>query len=342
MEEALLKIIFFFIISINVFSSEEVDFSSVDRLSEIRQEREKRIKKSQIDRVERFTSLRREIKIDDILASDLESVVIVEGKSIIHYQSNKSYKFEHNQTVQVYKQQDDFGYFYLKQKNGLIRFKVHRTDIHFLTHVVKMYEEPTYYEPEKFEKKFQYYDKNLYTTHTIGFDVDFVSSKFTSEVLGENRPIQGQTTTYSYSYLTDWSFPVDFGVIAKAENTSYSKGLYDSIVNRTLSLGPTLKSKGFWLGQREFKLMTRFTASLVSRLTTRYLGGLDRYDLKTYSFEVGIENHIKNFLGTFILGASFKKRWVELDQTTSSSFINDLNTNDTSFGFYIAQKFGKK
>lgn len=325
-----------------VLAQEDVDFSTVERLNEIRKSKQEKVLKTQVERIQRNSKPKKYTKLDDIIKSDVVPVVIIKGTELIRYESNQKYHLKNNLTTQVYKQQDDFGFFYLKQKNDLIKFKVHRTKLHFLNHITKMYEEPDIFIPEKFTKKLEFYDENLYTAHLVGWDWEFISSKFTGEVLGEEKSITGTITGYSYTYMTDWSFPIDFGLTARFENTSFEPGFYDNITNRTFLVGATFKSKGIWYGSSQYKILGRVTRSLLSRLTTRYLGGIDRYDLNTYSLELGIERHWENFLGSFIVGLSYKKRWVQLEESTSGNFINDLNTNDSGFGFYLTQRFGKE
>jgi hypothetical protein len=348
MECCLLRLFLLIFITFSAFAvkpasvEDDVDFSPVERLNVIRKARQLKVNKTRVERIQRNTKPRRETKMQQIISSELIDVAIVAGTELIKFESNQRYVTKHNLTLKIYAQTDDFGFFYVKQKNNLVKFKVHRTKVTFLNQVTQMYEPPEIYTPKKFEKKLEFFDKNLYTSHAIGLDYEFVNSKFTSEVLGEKTAITGIITGYSYTFLTDWDFPIDFGVTAKLENTSFDEGFYDYITNRTFLISGTFKSKTIWVGTSRYKVAGKIGRSLLSRLTTRYLGGVDRFDLQTYTFELGVERHFENFLGSFAIGLSYKKRWIQLEDSTSSSFINDLNTNDTSYGVYFAQRFGKE
>ena len=161
-------------------------------------------------------------------------------------------------------------------------------------------------------------------------------------MLGEKTPITGVITGYSYTF-NRLGFPSDFGVTAKLENTSFDEGFYDYITNRTFLISGTFKSKTIWWGKKVgIKSQEELAEVYFQDLLLKYLGGVDRFDLQTYTFELGVERHFENFLGSFAIGLSYKKRWIQLEDSTSSSFINDLNTNDTSYGIYFAQRFGKE
>ena len=110
---------------------DNIDFSPVERLSEIRKARQLKVNKTKVERIQRNSRPRRETKMQQIISSKLIDVAIVAGTELIKYESNQRYFVKNNLTLQIYSQPDDFGYFYIKQKNNLVKYKIHRTKVTF-------------------------------------------------------------------------------------------------------------------------------------------------------------------------------------------------------------------
>ena len=81
---------------------------------------------------------------------------------------------------------------------------------------------------------------------------------------------------------------------------------------------------------------------MLSRLTTRFTGGEDRYDLDTTTLKLGLEYNGQELYRRLHDWYSYRKQWVELKTTDSTNFLADINGNDDSIGFYIGQGFSSK
>lgn len=323
---------------------DELDFKTIEKLKEIRIKRDTKIHNAMLDRKRRKSIPHKRTTLEEILQSPTRAVVVKKGNSLIGFKNNVKYLLKRNRILKVYTQADDYGYYFIKQKNTFLKYKVHSSDIHFIDQVTDMNVKPETFKSLKPEKKIAFFDKNIYLTHQLSFAGDLVSSKFAGDVIGESKAIVGSASSYHYAVFSRWDFPVDVGLAAYFENTSFEEGFYDSIVMRSFSIGPIIKSSRFWLWKKQFRFVAQLGISVYSRFTTRYLGGDDRYDLDTTSLKMGFEFNDDNFLGEYVIGLTYRKQWQQLEATSANNtaFLNDINGNDDSIGFYIGQGFHSK
>jgi len=123
------------------------------------------------------------------------------------------------------------------------------------------------------------------------------------------------------------------------DNTSFEPGFYSSIISRSLIAGLSLKSRDLYFRSLRFEIGAMFGFDLQSKLTSRYLGGVDSYELDQNVLQLYAEYKIPNRYGDFSIGINYRKTWSELVKSSNAATVGDLNSNDYAIGLYFAQGF---
>lgn len=317
----------------------QTQLKTIDELQKIKEQHEESVNQVITERIVRNSKQYTPTTFLEIQNSGLEYFAIGEGSSIVNFQDNYQFRAPKGMTVQAYRKPDEGGFLYIKSASGKIQYKVHINAVTNLNKVTQMYEEPDTYVPlEKVESKIVR-DKSLIFEHKFGIGFERTASNFTSTALGESRAIEGSVQRYHYTLSTKWSAPINIGAQLFWENTDFAPGLFDSITMRSAGIGILAKANQLSWREHRFEFGAMITFDIQSRLTARYAGGVDRYDLDQNTFQLYGELKINNKLGDFSLGLSYRKLWSSIDDSSQQTSINNINASDSSVGIYIAQSF---
>jgi hypothetical protein len=315
------------------------DIEVIEKFQRTKQKNDQANINAQLERIQRNTHQPDDIDYKKIKASGVGLICIPKGFSIINFKENIQFKVPKALTVRAYRQPDEGNFLYIIGKNDELKYKVPLSSTEPLKEVTAMYEGPELYitHPPRIKKDEEAEIFKINHQMFVGFDQS--SSYFSAALLAEPNALIGSTQRYGYSLSSMWDSPINVGAFIYWDNTSYEPGFYSSIISRSLIAGLSLKSRDLYYKSLRFEIGAMFGFDLQSRLTARYLGGVDSFELDQNVLQLYAEYKIPNRFGDFSIGANYRKVWSELVKSSNSTQVGDLNSNDYAIGVYLAQGF---
>lgn len=277
------------------------------------------------------------VGLEEILSSPEELGVIKSGSFIYLIEDSKKVYLDKDIFIRFHRQPDEQGFKYLISKNGDISYKVETKDIHSIAQETALYEPPHSYTKAP-EIKRIHWDEKLNSKIEISFALSSVEAHYIGDLLNLESTPSGQMTHLGLSYLADWDWPIKVGIGAYYQEAKYdTDGQTTSF--RSLSFGPTFKTKNFNPFNIEVRLFTQMRYSPMAKVDAQLSRGSTSFDFNTTDFLAGLEFPLKNRWGEFVVSAFTHYQWMNLKNQEEIVNIESSNKPNQAFGLGFSQVF---
>lgn len=324
----------FFILPV-AFAQETISLKAVQELSEKLPSAGGRTEFNQ-DQKRNFRPLNKVIVMEEITSSGTEEGSILKGQLLIRLEDDKGYKTPKQIYVKFFKKEDEFGYKYLVNKNGLCEYKIDGDKVESIKLETALYEPPLRYTPAPQIIRAEY-DLKLNIRPQALFLTGISQGQFMADLFNDSEARSGKTNQFAAAIFTDWKLPVLVGFVVNYEKSSYQ--LTDGDVNFTnFSFGPQFRTKDF-----NFIIPLRFQAqfrvSPLARAVATGSAGETTYKFNSADLMASLETPFKNEWGEFTLGVFTQTQWLNLKDQPPNVSINASNSPNQLLGLTLSQVF---
>ncbi len=323
--------------SSNPYNSVLNDLEKLNRSSE---EIKLQARKDLYKRNRRFIDYKYYLDLQDVIKSPLFKATIKKGTVIYSVPDNKRFSVPKDIYVWAHAVADSEHYIYILDKQYQIKYKAYVNKVHNVEDVANLDVPPTQYIEVDHEKKYkpQIDDVPHYVT-LFKLHMDYLVSKYTSDLVNQEEGGQGFGFRLSGSSLYKFSLPFDLGATIEYENTSFSLQNSEKATRYAVSVGPTLRWHPILFEKKQYFISMSFLTSLASKISGTTTLPNQEVSLASNSFDLSIAVSKNNRWGQFFWGGSFKRSWLTAKANQGNISINDTSKVDDSLGVFIGQEF---
>lgn len=336
------KNIFLFLLSIFISFSllaqePQIDFSSIEDLSEVRVKNIQRIidykKRNSHDyTIAQIEALK--IQLEDIAKSTTELTFVPRGTKLIEIKDNSLKYTQEDLHVRAHTLLDFEGFKYLQNKKGEITFKVLKSSTTSTKKVTTLYRGPEQF--ERIEKAIinDPDDKKLQIQYSVQANIGLRFLGVTKDLLQTSETSANTFGLHSNIYLSKTA-PFFIGITTALDSLATTNNT-GRVSLKTVGIGPVIKyseidsSHHFTLGAR-----SALYSSIDSNDST-----ISSLNVSETSIEAGYQYEKKDASRYPLLyGVSFKRSWLKA-KSEQGTFINPTNTFDNAITFSLGLKGG--
>jgi hypothetical protein len=287
----------------------------------------------------RFKPTQMPIRLEKIKESPIELGSVRGGVTLIRIVDDKKQTLTQNSFFKFHKQEDEFGFKYLVNKDGEV---THKIDGHYLEPIkeeLAMYEPPTTYTPAPMGMIKTEYDRKLHLRPEFGFYTGYVRSDFIQDLFNDSKASTGATNQYGIHVFTDWKLPIKAGAVFHYERAAYNLAGGGQAFYQSFSFGPQFKTRDFHFLGFPTRFQIQFRVSPFARIQAETVQGTADFKFNSADLLASLEVPIKNFLGEFVLGFFFQNQWLNLKDQEQIVSVRASNETNKAFGLSLAQVF---
>lgn len=268
----------------------------------------------------------------DQIKSETFIGVIRKGAILFNMSKNDQIEVTNKEIiVRVFKQKDFLGHQILLNKDGSITYKAHYNDIEHIDHVTNMHESPKRYKPVKQKIVFNHEDKKFNIQNDFNFSIGFVSSNYTKDIVDDSS-LSMRTFHYDSITFANWNFDVLLGLFLGVESSNAASSRGFTIMDRSLMIGPAVKSKAFNWGQSPVEFIAALKASILSNLSISHSSGNYEYRANKQALKAGLQTvKDSNIFGKVLFGAHLQRTWIKAKSDRYEIDLDRKNFFDDSF-----------
>lgn len=329
------------IISLSAFCAEELD--SIRKLenslpkTQTSFEIDKGFNKQK--RHSKFSNFHREIKFEKIISSGTQFGIIPKGSFIQNVQTFESVKIQKPKYVEYFNLEDEFGYKYLKSKDGSVSWRISTQFVEPIKQDLEMYVPPLKYTPAPQNLVKTVYDRELSLPLEFGIYAGLVQSNFMADLMNDTKAGQGTSNQYGVQIFTKWRLPFKIGLALHYEKASFNLSQGGNLNYSSLSFGPQLKSREFDIFENPIRFQTQFRYGPFAQSTSQTYFTIETYKFNSTDILTSLERPIKNQLGEFVFGLYFQVQWLNLKDQKSTVSLNATTETNRSIGLNLSQVF---
>ena len=279
------------------------------------------------------------IGLKDIEESGIQKGAIREDHYIHDIHTHKSFKIMKPIYVNYYKQEDEFGYKYIVNKDGSCRYKIPGDKLVMITEETKLYEPPANYTPAPENVVTAEYDKKLKWKPEASFYAGAVQGDYMKDLFDDPKANKGISTQYGVHALADWNIPIKAGAVIHYERTEYRLSQNGVVTYSSLSLGPQFRTKDFDLKVFTFRLQTQYRVSPNAIAHARTQIGNADFRFNSADSLTSAEFPFKNSWGEFVLSLYGQYQWLSIKEQKQNLNLKASNETNKSWGLALSQVF---
>lgn len=280
----------------------------------------------------------KKVEMKTIVESGVSTGAINKGSSLIRLSDNTRIPIEDFRYVKYFRQEDEYGYKYLQNKDGSVQYKIHNDYVSMMKEDTVLYEPPTKYRPYEKAVVPINYDQKLNIRPELTFSAGLVRGDYMRDLFNDDNARSGKTLRYGANAYTDWKLPIKVGGTIQYEATQYN--LRSGQLNYSaVSFGPIFKSKDFSAVDTPFRFHGQFRVGPFAKATSVNTASDTSLKFNSADFLLGIEHPLKNSWGEFNVGLFYQAQWLSVRGQTEALDLQARNGVNTSFGMSFSQVF---
>ena len=280
----------------------------------------------------------KKVEMKTIAESGISTGAVNKGAYLIRLQNNERIPIEEHRYVKYFRQEDEYGYKYLQNKDGSIQYKIRSDSVSMMKEDTVLYEPPKTYRPYEKAVVPIDYDHKLTIRPEVIFAAGLVRGDYMKDLFNDENARSGRTFRYGANAYTDWKLPVKIGGTFQYESTQYNLRM-GQLNYSAFSFGPIFKTKDFVAVDTPFRFHGQFRVSPFAKASV--VDSINNSSLKFNSadFLLGIEHPLKNSWGEFNVGLFYQAQWLSIKDQSEAVSLQARNGVNTSFGMSFSQVF---
>lgn len=257
--------------------------------------------------------------IQKALPKDAQLIELATGKVTVN---------DRVRVIDVHTQTDSFDYCYIRNKAGVLVYRVKSSEVVNIAADVAMYEEPRSFVEVKERKNISPFDRDLRWQPEITASFGVGSADWTRDVVNDSQARSVTGYNFGARWMGRFADRLQLGPVVQLETWGHS--LENGSVNyRNVSVGVTAKSPDLTWGGFSSRLIAELRVGAFGVLAVSTNIAREEFGVRTTSGVVGWERVAKNGLGEWTWGVSWQRDWPRLRrQTIEVSKTSSQETND--------------
>jgi hypothetical protein len=276
--------------------------------------------------------------LEKIQKSGTNKGSIQKGSTLRNLKTNQNFAVTKQIYVNYFNHEDEFGFKYLKSKDGSIEWRIPGRFVEPLREDLTMYERPHRYTPAPVISK-KVYDKGLKLLPEVSFYSGFVRGNYMRDLFEDNKARSGLTNQYGFHLFTKWDLPVQAGLVFHYEKAIYPLAAGGEVVYSSPSFGPQLKTKTFETFGHPIRFQFQYRVSPFAKATASTQYGSGTFKFNSSDLLASLERPIENRFGEFVLGLFVQAQWLNIKNQTVPVRLRATNEINQATGLSLAQVF---
>jgi hypothetical protein len=288
--------------------------------------------------IRKSSSPKRIISYEEILKSGTQFGAVQAGARLIDNVTNKSLRVTKLIYVEYFNLQDENGFKYLKDKNGVVNWRIAGDSVEPIKQEIDLYVPPHKYEPAIEIVSGYEDDKKLTIPPEFSFYAGVVQGDFMKDLFDDNKARSGFSNQYGIHFFTEWKLPVKAGAVVHYEKSSYSLDNGGQAIYSAISLGPQFKTRDYDILGKSLRLQAQFRVGPFAQARAETTNGVKNFKFNSADLLVSIEHPIENRFGQFLIGLFSQTQWLNLREQPVVR-VKATNETNKSIGILFSQVF---
>jgi hypothetical protein len=277
------------------------------------------------------------VPLESILQSPLQMKAVEAKSPVQDIRTDLIETLPQKAFVNVHTLPDEHGFFYIQEKDGTVRRRIHTTHAKPINLVTEMYEPPRQYSAITKPLNENPYDPKVSWLPELGLTMGLTQSNWTADLLDAPGARSALFTRFGLNALLDWKEQYQLGGTFQYEMSAHDTP-FGTANYRSPSFGVVAKTKKIETGV-PWRLGSQLRLAPLSNLQVPRAGGTSTAKIRSYVWQLSWESPHRNRYGDWAWGVSVQREWSKVTQQTERVSLDAKNQTNDQIGFFFSQGF---